>query len=645
MATSGNIQTLFKNREQTEAIFPRTKVRAVTDDDGNRLDVILEDVVHIGDKVIDTSSIPINADSLGSIPAQDYATQTWVKNKIANAQLNGEVDTSGFASQEDIDLLNGKIDGLNAEDVGAESSMIEKMAGQRIVMLGDSNAAGSGWYSVAGGVKNETNDGVFAVLREMLPKTTFKNYAVGGAGFVQGTNIMQQIENIEGIPDIIFVWAGGNDISAYIGGSSAVVLNAPNMKDYNLEAFDDSLYGKVNQTLYTLRQRYPFAKICGVIRTYKLNADFTSQRNIYGTISKLYQKYQCSIINLNDFSNVVDYITEQQDYWKDSIHYSEYCFRHLLAPIFYAAICNNLNINTYIPVDTLYFSESVISMTDPLAKLFDMNGNKTGTIIAKSLPASDWGIYLGARPAKTVATAIKLPSVNNDISLVREKDGVKYSCKIDHTEFVEDGTNLATLTHGKYVFSKEAMEVSTGVPFTVKCGFVMDVTVAATGSKYAQIHCWDDNSLWYGTMLKGQTAYTWRQIDTLQESSTHAGCYYRYVDSAVEWVNPPMVLNTEYKTTERQNGKPVYIKLIDFGALPSNTNKAIGIGATIDELVSLEMYSVRTSNSVTVKIPLISVDNKIKATVYADKTRVVVFTFEDMSDYATSKVLLKYTKA
>lgn len=112
-----------------------------------------------------------------------------------------------------------------------------------------------------------------------------------------------------------------------------------------------------------------------------------------------------------------------------------------------------------------------------------------------------------------------------------------------------------------------------------------------------------------------------------------------------EWVNPPMVLATEYRTTERWNGKAVYTKLIDFGALPSNTSKAVGIGTTIDELVSLEMYSVRASNSVTVKVPIIGADNSRKATVYSDKNRVVVVTFEDMSDYTTSKVLLKYTKA
>lgn len=31
-----------------------------------------------------------------------------------------------------------------------------------------------------------------------------------------------------------------------------------------------------------------------------------------------------------------------------------------------------------------------------------------------------------------------------------------------------------------------------------------------------------------------------------------------------EWVNPPMVIGVEYRTTERWNGKPVYRKLVSF---------------------------------------------------------------------------------
>lgn len=42
-----------------------------------------------------------------------------------------------------------------------------------------------------------------------------------------------------------------------------------------------------------------------------------------------------------------------------------------------------------------------------------------------------------------------------------------------------------------------------------------------------------------------------------------------------EWVNPPMLAGEEYRTTERYNGKPVYVKLIAFGALPNAATKDV----------------------------------------------------------------------
>ena len=44
MAITGKIKTLFSNPEKTEALFPRTKTSAVTNDDGISLDVLLQNV-------------------------------------------------------------------------------------------------------------------------------------------------------------------------------------------------------------------------------------------------------------------------------------------------------------------------------------------------------------------------------------------------------------------------------------------------------------------------------------------------------------------------------------------------------------------------------------------------------------------------
>ena len=42
-----------------------------------------------------------------------------------------------------------------------------------------------------------------------------------------------------------------------------------------------------------------------------------------------------------------------------------------------------------------------------------------------------------------------------------------------------------------------------------------------------------------------------------------------------EWVNPPMAAGTEYRTTERYMGKPVYAKLVDCGGCPGVGTKTV----------------------------------------------------------------------
>ena len=128
---AGKIKTLYSDKEKTEALFPRTKTSAVSDADGVGLDAFLDNMVHVGD-IVDTATAPIDADSLGGLPASNYATQSFVSNKIAEAQLSGGdgsgVDLSGYATKDDlnkidfpVDSVNGKtgVVNLSASDVGA----------------------------------------------------------------------------------------------------------------------------------------------------------------------------------------------------------------------------------------------------------------------------------------------------------------------------------------------------------------------------------------------------------------------------------------------------------------------------------------------------------------------------------------------
>lgn len=43
-----------------------------------------------------------------------------------------------------------------------------------------------------------------------------------------------------------------------------------------------------------------------------------------------------------------------------------------------------------------------------------------------------------------------------------------------------------------------------------------------------------------------------------------------------EWVNPPMILGVEYRTTERYQGKPVYVQAVNFGAITDGKTVTAG---------------------------------------------------------------------
>ena len=80
MSTQGKIKTLFSDKEKTEALFPRTKISAVSDENGKGLNAILDDMAYVGDITEDVASTPVNADLLGGRPAGEYATQNYVAN-------------------------------------------------------------------------------------------------------------------------------------------------------------------------------------------------------------------------------------------------------------------------------------------------------------------------------------------------------------------------------------------------------------------------------------------------------------------------------------------------------------------------------------------------------------------------------------
>lgn len=104
-----------------------------------------------------------------------------------------------------------------------------------------------------------------------------------------------------------------------------------------------------------------------------------------------------------------------------------------------------------------------------------------------------------------------------------------------------------------------------------------------------------------------------------------------------EYVNPPMQLGVEYRTTERYLGKPVYCKLVNFGALPNATQKFVKhnipnvsrvisvYGSAQDQAIGVGAFGAQVTG------------------INADNTNVAIWTSADLSNYS-AYVAIKYTK-
>lgn len=422
-----------------------------------------------------------------------------------------------MANEKNFSSLNGYM----VKDATARSASQNAITAttKKYVMLGDSNALGVGWQRANSEEKTDKNDGVFAVLREMLPNATFTNLAVSGGGFTRGTTIQQQIENITGTPDVIFVWAGGNDITGYIEGNTTI--NVPDMNSFEETTFDNSLYGRVDKALYTLRSRYPFAKICGVIRTYKRDQRQDIQHCVYGTIAKIYAKYQCSVINLNDFSNIAEKIVSQAEYWYDDIHYSEKAFRECIAPIFYSAIMGGLIVNTSIDNTHVFVTDSANAVhQDDAHRTLDFsftNGLiRSGVVIAQSLPSETHSVMIGGRIGSHYPEAVALrPNTRrNRVQFIRKYLEEEVVSRLNMTFELLSGADFETLTEGRYIASKDVGAQMTNMPAGYGgLGFVADITISEeTGARYAQITEYG-GKVFIGTSTSTK-AYTWKVVTT-----------------------------------------------------------------------------------------------------------------------------------
>ena len=145
-----------------------------------------------------------------------------------------------------------------------------------------------------------------------------------------------------------------------------------------------------------------------------------------------------------------------------------------------------------------------------------------------------------------------------------------------------------------------------------------------------------------------QLEHTAQQIDDGVgfESTDYPGCYYRTVDGVTEWVNPPMILGNEYRTTERWNGKPVYVMALDFGPLPNNTITSANIPGWVSTNRAFSINIVAHGSTETVPVPVGLSGDYSSSYWYINNPngKLYIRSRVDLSGYTSCYVYIKYTK-
>ena len=117
-----------------------------------------------------------------------------------------------------------------------------------------------------------------------------------------------------------------------------------------------------------------------------------------------------------------------------------------------------------------------------------------------------------------------------------------------------------------------------------------------------------------------------------------------------EWINPPMKLGVEYRTVERFQGKPVYVKTINMGNLPGNAVKQANFQSNnvVDKIVSVTGQCTSDSG-VGISMPYhTGAGPNLETVIYIGaatigKTQIVTF-LRDYSGYKDASITVKYTK-
>lgn len=209
----------------------------------------------------------------------------------------------------------------------------------------------------------------------------------------------------------------------------------------------------------------------------------------------------------------------------------------------------------------------------------------------------------------------------------------------------ESDTDALTVGYGKQIFTPAGYGIGeNAAPYLVDSS----ANNATKGGLWIASQDVPYDGVWFGITIPSSSKMVQIAVDTLTNVGVIAVRV--LVDSNSEWefINPPLRAGIEYRTVERYNGKPVYVKAMDFGrgvAANSTLTLRFDIDSVNFTMVDYDIIITLASGNQQ-HIPSQSLyTGAATATGYfnpAEKSA-VVYTLSDMSG-ANLRGVLKYTK-
>lgn len=125
------------------------------------------------------------------------------------------------------------------------------------------------------------------------------------------------------------------------------------------------------------------------------------------------------------------------------------------------------------------------------------------------------------------------------------------------------------------------------------------------------------------TTSSGETIHSWEDPESgVVDYSTNE------VDTGIKWID----------------GKTIYRKVVEFGALPANTSKTVSSGLTNETIVNMRGIAINSTDGIETVLPCPTSNNKNGQLYYdLNNHNIVVATADDYSAY-TAYIVLEYTK-